>query len=923
MNTRAQRFGWMPIALSALALVLLLSTGKGLAWLENAASDARSRTLQHEVTSDIVIVGIDAPSLADLQRWPWPRRYHARLLEQLAAAGARQVFLDIDFSAQTTPEDDAALAQALQRFGTRPVLLPAFLQRGLNSNELLLSRPRDEFLEHVRLASVNLQPGADNLVRDMPAAMLTLQGELAAVASVVADQRSLGPDRLPIDFSIAPASFQYMSYVDVLAGRIEPSELRGKTVFVGATAIELNDMLSVPVHRSLPGVVILALATETARAPAMSALPEGAHTTLLSVLALLIAFVFGRNGWRKNLLISTGLLGAFALLYLYAFDAYRFVFPIAPAATMIVAIFLASTLRALDVETWRALTLSLGLRRRDALLRSVVDSSADSILCIDADGAIQTANAAAARLFACPTHELLHAHLRNFIPALSDPATLMSLAGTVTEHQGARSDGSRMPLEISVSPVNLGNERLHTVIVRDCTDRKTQEEKLRYQALHDSLTGLPNRSALMAHLAKRLERMTTGESVAVLMLDLCRFKEVNDTLGHGIGDQVLSQVARRFEAAAPDAFVCRVGGDEFTVVLDRIRDRAAVAKVARQLNECMLTPIVVAEIATDIGVSIGIASCPDEASDVATLLRRADVAMYESKRIGSAFELYDAARDQHTVRRLAMVSELRTAIAAGELALHYQPQIDLRSGRCSAVEALLRWFHPEHGVVSPGEFIAIAESTDLIHALTEWSIAEALEQSRRWKSEEFAPRIAVNLSARVLQDTSFPQKLGTMLAAAGADPSHLELEITESAMMLDAPRALRVVRELHALGVVLSIDDFGTGFSSLGYLRDLPVHALKLDRSFVTHIQQRTEDRVIVDSTVQMAHALKIEVIAEGVENKWTADYLRAAGFDYAQGYFFTRALSANDCARWVLAFNAAVPAVHADEQDFSTRKAG
>jgi len=407
------------------------------------------------------------------------------------------------------------------------------------------------------------------------------------------------------------------------------------------------------------------------------------------------------------------------------------------------------------------------------------------------------------------------------------------------------------------------------------------------------------------------------------MLDLCRFKEVNDTLGHGIGDQVLSQAARRFEAAAPDAFVCRVGGDEFTVVLDRIPDRAEIAKVARQLHECMLTPIVVAEIATDIGVSIGIASCPDEASDVATLLQRADVAMYESKRVGSAFEFYDASRDQHTVRKLAMVSELRKAIGGGELALHYQPQIDLRSGRCAAVEALLRWFHPEHGVVSPGEFIGIAESTDLIHALTEWSIAEALAQSHRWTSEEFAPRIAVNLSARVLQDTTFPQKLGAMLAAANADPSQLELEITESAMMLDAPRALRVVRELHALGVVLSIDDFGTGFSSLGYLRDLPVHALKLDRSFVTHIQQRTEDRVIVDSTVRMAHALKIEVIAEGVENKWTADYLRAAGFDYAQGYFFTPALSANECARWVLAFNAAVPTLHVENQDYSARKAG
>jgi EAL domain-containing protein (putative c-di-GMP-specific phosphodiesterase class I) len=277
----------------------------------------------------------------------------------------------------------------------------------------------------------------------------------------------------------------------------------------------------------------------------------------------------------------------------------------------------------------------------------------------------------------------------------------------------------------------------------------------------------------------------------------------------------------------------------------------------------------------------------------------------------------------HTVRKLAMVSELRTAIASGELALHYQPQIDLRTGEANTVEALLRWHHPEHGVVSPGEFIMIAESTDLIHALTEWSIVEALSQSRRWQQNGFTPRIAVNLSARVLQDVSFPRKLKAMLATAQADPSRLELEITESAMMLDAARALRVVREVHALGVVLSIDDFGTGFSSLGYLRDLPVHALKLDRSFVMHLQHRAEDRVIVDSTVQMAHALKLQVVAEGVETRWAADYLRAAGFDYAQGFLFSGALSSTECERWMRKFNASVPAASSSDSEYADRRAG
>jgi diguanylate cyclase (GGDEF)-like protein/PAS domain S-box-containing protein len=921
VDVRTQRLGWMPIALGVFALTVFLSATGRLAFFENAASDARARVLQHEVATDIVIVGIDAPSLADLRQWPWPRRYHARLLEKLAESDVRQVFVDIDFSAHTTSEDDVALAGALSRF-QQPVLLPAFFQRGLSSEALILSQPQDAFAQHTRLASVNLQPGADNLVRDIPQSIEWTHGTLQSVVAAVAGTADTAAKQ-PIDFSIAPGSFQYVSYVDVLAGRIDPSLLRDKIIFVGATAVELNDMLPVPVHRSLPGVVILALATESARAPAALTIPTSAQIAIFAGLTLLAAFGFARKSWRWNGVALLASIAALAALYVYAFAEYRFAFPIVPVITALFAIFFATTLRALDEQTWRAITYSLGLRRRDALLRSVVESSTDCILCIDANGMIQMANAAGIRLFACPLHRLLSAPLKNFIPALSDQLALSSLSGTVTEHLAIRADGSQLPAEISVSPISGRGELLYTVIVRDCTERQAQQEQLQYQALHDSLTGLSNRSALMAHLAKALGRATPDESVAVLMLDLCRFKEVNDTLGHGIGDQVLCEVARRFEAAASGAFIARIGGDEFTIVLDRVHDISSVTNLAERLNECMLIPIHVAQIATDIGVSIGIARYPDDAGDTAALLRRADVAMYESKRLGSAFELYDAGRDQHTVRKLAMVSELRAAVAAGELALHYQPQVDLRTGKSSAVEALLRWHHPEHGVVSPGEFILIAESTDLIHALTEWSIVEALAQSRRWQQNGFTPRIAVNLSARVLQDVSFPQKLEAMLATAQADPALLELEITESAMMLDVARALRVVREVHALGVLLSIDDFGTGFSSLGYLRDLPVHALKLDRSFVMHLQHRAEDRVIVDSTVQMAHALKLQVVAEGVETRWAADYLRAAGFDYAQGYLFSSALPAAECERWMTTFNAKVPDSSAFDADYAARKAG
>jgi EAL domain-containing protein (putative c-di-GMP-specific phosphodiesterase class I) len=304
-------------------------------------------------------------------------------------------------------------------------------------------------------------------------------------------------------------------------------------------------------------------------------------------------------------------------------------------------------------------------------------------------------------------------------------------------------------------------------------------------------------------------------------------------------------------------------------------------------------------------VSIGIARFPQDASEAQTLLRHADVAMYLAKRRGTPYEYYDAALDENSVRKLAIGGELRSAIANGQLALHYQPQVNLRSGMVDSVEALVRWFHPTQGSIAPSEFIAIAEATDLIRPLTEWTLSSALSQVRGWRDRGVHVRIAVNLSARLLQDTNFPSQLRQLLERSGVPAASLELEITESAMMLDPARALRVIQEIDKLGVLISIDDFGTGYSSLGYLRDLPVHALKLDRSFVAGMRNNTDDRIIVESTAQMAHAMRLELFAEGVETEWDAQFLSAAGFDYAQGYLYCAAMAADKCLAWMVEFNA------------------
>ncbi len=510
---------------------------------------------------------------------------------------------------------------------------------------------------------------------------------------------------------------------------------------------------------------------------------------------------------------------------------------------IIALLFVAAAVRSLEIQTWRAISYAIGMRRRDALLKSVVQSSTDCIVCIDDNGIIKTANPAAARLFNCAAYDLVDEPISKFITLFAGDgasARLGAMHGVIRECDARTRDGEVFPVEISLSRVRLNTERLHTAIVRDIRERRAQTRRLQHQATHDSLTSLPNRAALLAQLERGLAPDRSQPSITLLMLDLCRFKEVNDTLGHNVGDRVLCEVAHRFQQALGDrGFIARIGGDEFTVVLDQPHSAETIASTSQSLSDCLRAPIDVAGISIEVGVSIGIARFPQDASEAQTLLRHADVAMYLAKKRGSPFEYYDAALDENSVRKLAIGGELRSAIAGGQLELHFQPQVNLRTGMVDSVEALVRWFHPTQGAISPAEFVAIAEATDLIRPLTEWTLSGALSQVRAWRERGVHVRIAVNLSARLLQDTAFPAHLQKLLEQSGVSAPSLELEITESAMMLDPARALRVIQEIHKLGVLISIDDFGTGYSSLGYLRDLPVHALKLDRSFVAgHAQQ-------------------------------------------------------------------------------------
>ena len=896
---------WPASVLAIFVGAYLLQANGRLARIENMVAEARAAALTHTVDSDIVIVGIDADSLRALNEWPWPRRHHARLLQMLRPTEPKAVFVDIDFSSRSTDDDDAMLERELAQWSGTPLYLAAHFQsRSGADRSLTVTRPLPRFAQHAELASVILEPGPDGLVREMRSSW-DVDGQ--TLRSVFAYEATLPPGTVvPIDFSIDETSFGYVSFIDVVNGRIDPAAVRGKTVYVGPTAIELADIVAVPVYRALPGVVVQAFAAESVRAGLVRPLPGWLFGTLLAVWTLACAYWFGSRGWRSNVVVVV--VGAVALagatLALYA--AWRIAFETAPFALTLVATFVAATVRSLDDQTWRAFALAVGVKRREALLKSVVDASTDSIVCIDARGTIRTANPATAQLFGCPHAALFDASLSDFVPSVaSDVAMgLESLTGIPLERTAQTTDGRKLPVEITLSRVAT-EEGLFTAIVRNVSERQAQQRALEHQATHDPLTGLPNRTALSRYLGTLLGQAGARQRAALLMLDLSRFKDVNDTLGHDVGDEVLREVARRFSAQIKSqAFISRIGGDEFAVVLADVVGHGPIDELAERLIAGLRTPIEARGIAIEVGVHIGIAVAPDHGLDARELLRHADVAMYSAKRHGVSFEYYDIVDDHHTVRRLGMLSELRTAIDGDGIALHYQPQVNLQTGSAESVEALVRWRHPMHGDVSPTEFVALAEATDLIHPLTYWVIRTVLKDIAAWRDKGVALRVAINVSARVLQDVEFPVRLAQLLAATTVRPDQIELEITESAMLVDPTRAKQIVKALHGLGVLIAIDDYGTGFSSLGYLRDLRVHSLKLDKSFIVDLETRAQNRVIVESTVQMAHALGLQVVAEGVETEWVENYLRSIGYDLGQGYLFARPMAAEDCCNWMLRFD-------------------
>ena len=423
------------------------------------------------------------------------------------------------------------------------------------------------------------------------------------------------------------------------------------------------------------------------------------------------------------------------------------------------------------------------------------------------------------------------------------------------------------------------------------------------QATHDDLTGLPNRKLLVTAARTAIaESLRTGEPCALLLLDLDRFKEVNDVLGHPVGDQVLCEVAARLRSVVGDNVVARLGGDEFAVLLPRVRDTEAARDLARAVGAAIDAELEIDGQLIDVEASIGLALVPEHAVEYELLFSRADVAMYQAKADRVGVQVYDVARDASSAARLGLISELRVALEHGQIELHYQPKARVSDGGVAGVEALVRWRHPQRGLVPPDDFIPVAEQSGLMYRLTDVVIDMALEQAAAWQRASMTVPMAVNVSFRDLVDPAFGQRLTRRLAAHELDPSLLTLEITERVLTSDLARARIALEGLAAAGIRISLDDFGTGWSSLRLLRELPVTELKIDRSFVGRVAAVDADAVVVRALTQLSHGLGMQVVAEGVETAVTWRTISDIGVDVAQGWHVARPMPAAAATTWLTA---------------------
>ena len=887
-----------------IALATVLCTG----WhgvFRNALSDLRFAWLQRPATGEIVVVAIDAPSLEKIGVWPWPRGLHAELLRQLQLAGASDIAFDVDFSAPSDAAADRAFSEALQGAGGS-VVLPSFKQPGGepgNPSKIHINRPLPGFAAHSWAAVVNVAIEPDGLVRRYSFGERFGVEFLPSMGAVLGGQFNDKDASFLIDFSIRPAGIPVVSYVDVLRG--EPAtlaRLKDRKVIVGGTALELGDRFSIPNGAVVSGPVLQVLAAESMLQGRMLRATSDA-VTLAGVAAIsLLMMVCWRRlraGMRVIMLVSmaaaveTGAVLVQAKLPLMI-DTSLF-------HTAIAVYLAAIALDEIDLRDW------LG-RIAEHRFQRIAMSLGDGLVCTDQNHLITVWNPGAVAIFGYDSAEMIGKPFDTICANSRDGArhafsianaalpSLRMPGGSVMEFEGLRKSGEIFPVEACFSAWQGTHGFQYGAVLRDISVRKREAERIRFLAEHDSLTGLANRNTLHDGVAAMLLAAEPEQGrVLLLVLGLDHFQHINDMLGQACGDRVLRAVAKRLVAQTGDAgLVARLSGDEFAVAVPcRLLDETPT-QFAERIARAFDAPLQAGSRQHRVRASIGVAISPDAGCDADQLLSNGHLAFCRAKATRrGAHVVFESSIRQELEARLRLESELALAVERGEFELFYQPQVRLTDGGLIGAEALIRWRHPERGLISPGEFMPVINTSPSSETIAAWVLWTACRQGRIWELAGQCVRIAVNLAPSQLQTGDLATSVADVLAATGLSPQLLELEVTEDILLLDEERVLGIFQRIQQLGVRIVFDDFGTGYGSLSYLKKFPLDGLKIDRSFVRDLLTDPDDAAIVSSTVGLSMQLGLAVIAEGIENRAIADLLVMMGCQEGQGYLFGRPMSA------------------------------
>ncbi len=931
-------------AMAALvACVLALYPPELLQRLDLLAYDTSEPLFRTQTSaSEAVIIAVDEPSLSALGRWPWDRAIHAQLIDQLSTANVAAIGLTLLLAEPSASDDRLAASITASGRVVLPVAPQSIAPPGNGVSEL---RPTPRLgAAAAALGHVDVELDADALARRtyryagsgearweaLPLALASLQQAGRQTDAAPTKTRATGAAPAPgataatnllweregeilLPYPSAGTTPLHLSYSSLLKHPELTGQLRDKVVFIGATATGINAALPTPNSRHsqpMAAVEFHARAYDALRNGLIYHTASSGAALALSLIVLALAAVLHSRvqATRGALIAVSGLSLVPPLVSGLALNLLQWWIP---PATAVSSLLLGSLLWfGLYLKRTRG-SLQHAEHDADATLRSI----ADAVFTLDEKTRISLANPVAERLTGLARHKLQGNLILTLMQSFTDQtaeindAVLACIKGRQTIRlpeliEWHSSDGRKYALRLTATPVGDSGEGA-VLVFHDLTETLAVTARLQHEATHDLLTGLPNRALLLDRLHQALANAERqGSMLALLFIDLDRFKRINDSLGHHAGDHVLQEVTSRLQASVRSGdTIARWGGDEFIILMDRLHDRSAVVTVARKLLDLLDR-----EFEADgnanllLSCSIGISVGPTDSFDAATLLSMADTAMYRGKlEGGNRYTFYSSDMNTWSRERLAMETALRHGLANHEFELFYQPQINIATGNLVGLESLIRWHRPGGGLVQPDIFIAAAEESGIICNIGDWAIVEAMTQIARWEREGLpSVPLAVNISARQCSDMAIVDTIRRALANSGVEPSMLKVELTESTAMRDAESAASLLQSIHQMGVSVAVDDFGTGYSSLSVLRRCPISELKIDRSFVSEVGKNSDDEAIVQSTIALAHGLGMNVVAEGVETQAQLRFLAEHGCDVAQGFLFAKPLPADEVRNWL-----------------------